>query len=103
MSVLLTLAAEGPNGKFIPADIKELWFGGAAFLIVLGLMVWKLFPVISKALGDRGDRIAAELAAAEKAPGRGRCRDRGSQGPAGQRRRGRSPRSSPTPRPRPSG
>lgn len=67
MSLLYTLAAEGPNGKFIPSDIKELYYGGAAFLIVAGLMVWKLAPVISKALGDRGTSVANELAAAEEA------------------------------------
>lgn len=67
MSVLLTLAAEGPNGQFFPSDIKEFYFGGAAFLVVFGVIVWKLFPIISKALADRGERIAAELAAAEQA------------------------------------
>ena len=67
MNLLLILAAEGPNGKFIPSDPKEFWFGGAAFLIVFGLLVWKLFPVINKALADRGERIKAELAAAEEA------------------------------------
>ncbi len=67
MSLLHTLAAEGPNGQFIPSDIKELWFGGAAFLIVLAFMVWKLSPVISKALGDHGEEVASQLAAAEQA------------------------------------
>lgn len=67
MSTLVQFAAEGPNGQFFPSDIKEFYFGGLAFLIVFGLLAWKLFPVISKALGERGERIRAELAAAEQA------------------------------------
>ncbi len=67
MSLLHTLAAEGPNGQFFPSDIKEFYYGGIAFLIVAGLMVWKLTPVIKKALGDRGDAVRAELQAAEEA------------------------------------
>ena len=67
MSLWLTLASEGPNGKFIPADPKELYFGAAAFFIVLYFLVTKLFPIINKALGDRGDKVEAELAAAEEA------------------------------------
>lgn len=67
MSQLWIFAAEGPNGQFIPSDVKELYWGGAAFLIVLGLIIWKAVPVLVKALGDRGDSIAAELAAAEEA------------------------------------
>ena len=67
MSWLYTLAAEGPNGKFIPSDIKELYWGGAAFLVVFGLIVWKVFPLINKALADRGESVSAELTAAEEA------------------------------------
>lgn len=67
MSWLYTLAAEGPNGKFIPSDVKELYWGGAAFLIVFGLIVWKVFPLINTALKGRGESVAEELAAAEEA------------------------------------
>jgi len=60
------LAAEGPNGWFLPADPKEFWWATAAFLVVFALMVWKLLPVIRKAMSDRSDRIRGELAAAEQ-------------------------------------
>lgn len=67
MSSLWLLAAEGPNGRFIPSDPKELYFGGAAFLIVLAFMVWKLGPVISSALSANGDKVRAELESADQA------------------------------------
>jgi F-type H+-transporting ATPase subunit b len=67
MNLLHTLAAEGPNGKFLPSDIKEFYYGGIAFLIVAGFMAWKLTPVIKKALDDRGEVVRAELEAAEEA------------------------------------
>ena len=63
---MIVFAAEGPNGWFIPSDIKEFWWGTAAFLVVLALMVWKLLPVVRKAMADRSDRIRDELAAAEQ-------------------------------------
>lgn len=67
MSILYTLAAEGPNGKFLPSDVKEFYYAGAAFLIVAALMAWKLTPVIKKALTDKGTAVAAELEAADAA------------------------------------
>lgn len=67
MNTLFLLAAEGPNGKFIPSDPKELYFGAAAFAIVVVLMVTKLAPVISKALGAKGDQVREDLAAADAA------------------------------------
>lgn len=67
MSTLWILAAEGPNGKFIPGDPKEFWYGGAAFLIVAGLLAWKLSPLISRALAARGESVRTELAAAAAA------------------------------------
>ncbi len=67
MMAFLTFAAEGPNGQFIPSDVKELYFGAAAFAVVLFFLVTKLFPVISKALGAQGDKVKAELEAADAA------------------------------------
>ncbi len=64
---MIMFAAEGPNGWFIPADPKEFYWGGAAFLIVVALMAWKLLPVVRKAMADRSDRIRDELASAEQA------------------------------------
>ncbi len=65
--MIATFAAEGPNGWFFPSDIKEFWWGTAAFLVVLALMAWKLLPVARKAMTVRSDRIRSELAAAERA------------------------------------
>ena len=61
------LAAEGPNYRFIPADIKEFWWSAAAFTIVMVLAVWKLLPVIKTAMSDRSDRIREEIVQAERA------------------------------------
>jgi len=65
--LLSILAAEGPNGRFIPSDVKEFWWSTAAFLVVLSLILWKLLPVIKKGMADRSDRIRAELVEAERA------------------------------------
>lgn len=60
-------AAEAPNEFFFPGDINEFYWGLAAFIIVFGLLGWKLVPIARKALSDKADRIADELAAAERA------------------------------------
>ena len=67
MNTLLTLASEAPNGKFLPGDMKEFYWGLISFSIVFGLLAWKLFPVIGKALTAKGEAIADQLAAADKA------------------------------------
>ena len=63
----LIFAAEGPNGFWIPGDTREFWWGSAAFLVVVALMVWKLLPLVRKAMSDRSDRIRDDLVAAERA------------------------------------
>lgn len=65
--MLALLAAEGPNGRFLPSDIKEFWWSTAAFLVVLSLLVWKLGPVVKKAMSGRSDRIRQEIVDAERA------------------------------------
>jgi F-type H+-transporting ATPase subunit b len=66
-AALFVLAAEAPNGKFLPGDIKEFYWGSISFVIVFGLLAWKVFPLVGKALGDKANRIEAELSAAEEA------------------------------------
>ena len=61
------LAAEGPNGRFLPSDIKEFWWSAAAFFVVLLLLIWKLLPVIKDAMAARSDRIREEIVEAERA------------------------------------
>lgn len=61
------LAAEKPNGFWIPGDPKEFWWGLAAFLIVVALLWWKVLPLFKQGLATRADRIEEQLAAADKA------------------------------------
>lgn len=69
--VVFAAEAEGggvePNGKWIPHDIKEFYWGGTAFLIVFGLLAWKLGPVIKKALNDGQQAAIDEATSADKA------------------------------------
>ena len=51
--MLSILAAEGPNYRFLPADIKEFWWSAGAFCIVMALLVWKVLPLAKKGLADR--------------------------------------------------
>lgn len=61
------LAAEGPNGMFLPSDIKEFWWSSAAFTVVMVLAAWKLLPVIKQGLSGRSERIQDEIVASERA------------------------------------
>ena len=67
MNVLNVLAAEEPNGVHLAGDINEVYWGSIAFFIVAGLLVWKVGPLITKAMRDRTARIEAELADARSA------------------------------------
>ncbi|MEQ8840559.1 MAG: hypothetical protein RIB98_06230 [Acidimicrobiales bacterium] len=58
------LAAEGPNGYFIPSDINELYWGSLSFGIIFVIFLWKGVPAISKAMKARTAGIEAELAGA---------------------------------------
>ena len=61
------LAAEGPNGMFLPADIKEFWWSAAAFTIVMLLMIRKVLPAVKKGMTDRSAGIRDGLVDAERA------------------------------------
>jgi F-type H+-transporting ATPase subunit b len=67
MTVLL--AAEDPSQSIHPIfpELKEIIWGGLAFLIIAGLLVKLAGPSIKKALADRTARIQAELDAAQAA------------------------------------
>jgi F-type H+-transporting ATPase subunit b len=67
MIAIYQLAAEGPNGRHIPADPNEVYWGSLAFFVVIGLAIWKVGPVAAQALRDRTARIEAELASAKAA------------------------------------
>ncbi|MDW3178113.1 MAG: hypothetical protein R8J94_12050 [Acidimicrobiia bacterium] len=60
------IAAEGPNGMFLPSDIKEFWWSAAAFTVVFVLIIWKLLPVIKQGMADRSAAIRDGLVEAER-------------------------------------
>ena len=60
---LLAILAAG-NGYQIPHDPREMYWGSAAFFIVVGLIWWKGAPAIKRGLASRTERIEAELAEA---------------------------------------
>lgn len=66
MSYRITvLAAEEGNDAILPHDLNEVWWGIFAFVIIFGAL-WKFgYPPAKKALIERRERIAAELAEAE--------------------------------------
>jgi F-type H+-transporting ATPase subunit b len=64
---LLVLAAKEPTGWLLSGDMNKVYWLGAAFLVVLGLYLWKGLAPTKAALKARTERIAAELAAAEQA------------------------------------
>lgn len=70
MEFINQLAAEGPNGMHWPADINEVYWGTIAFLVIVGLAVWKGGPAIQQSLRDRTAGIEAELADAKAARAR---------------------------------
>jgi len=56
---------EAPS-PIIP-ELDEIIWGGGAFLVLFGFMVWKGFPAVQGAMDARADKIAADLDAADKA------------------------------------
>lgn len=67
MPIAFLLASEGPNGKIIPADFNEVIWSSLAFLLVVGLIVWKGGPAIKNMWNARIDRLKGELETAEAA------------------------------------
>ncbi len=67
IATVSVIAAEGPNGRFFPGDIYEFWWGLLAFLVVFGLLAWKVLPLAKEALNKGQADAVAEGAAAEKA------------------------------------
>ena len=61
----LEACLEAPN-PILP-ELNEIIWGGAAFLILLVVMVKKGFPAVKGAMDARADRIQADLDAAETA------------------------------------
>jgi F-type H+-transporting ATPase subunit b len=55
---------EAPS-PIIP-ELDEIIWGGGAFLILFGFMVWKGMPAVQGAMSDRSEKIASDLDAAEQ-------------------------------------
>lgn len=60
-------AAEEPNSWLLPGDINEVYWGSAAFFIVVGLFVWKGLGPTKAFFANRSKGIEDDLAAAERA------------------------------------
>ncbi len=68
MLAALILSVEDVKAKNpILPEGKEIFWAVIAFAIVFGLLAWKAWPAIKKALKDREDRIRGDLERAEHA------------------------------------
>ena len=65
--MLNILAAEGPNGRWIPSDVNEFYWGAAAFTVIVVLFIWKGLPAVRQMFADQTASVEAELAAAAAA------------------------------------
>ena len=64
----VVVAAESVKAKNpIVPEGKEIFWGAICFAIVFGILAWKAWPAIKKAIQDREDRIKADLERAESA------------------------------------
>lgn len=61
----LLLAAEEPNSVHLPGDINEVYWGAAAFIVIVAVLIKLAGPAVAKALRKRTDDIRAELEAAD--------------------------------------
>lgn len=71
MLYLLAAEAEGvvhhDNGVHLAGDLKEVYWGSAAAIVLFGLISWKFGPAIKKMVASRPERIQSELEAAKAA------------------------------------
>lgn len=62
------LAAEGPNGWWLPGGVwTEVIWASLAFAAVMAFFFWKGWGPLKAAIAGRSDRIREELAIAERA------------------------------------
>ncbi|MEL7155110.1 MAG: F0F1 ATP synthase subunit B [Actinomycetota bacterium] len=64
--MLNLLAAEAPNGVHIPGDVNEVYWGTAAFLVLVVLFIRYGIGPVRTAMRRRTERIEAELADARR-------------------------------------
>ena len=65
--MLNILAAETPNGRWIPSDVNEFYWGAAAFTVIVVLFIWKGLPAVRQMFADQTASVESELAAAAAA------------------------------------
>ncbi len=61
----LTVLAVGDNGVHLAGDLKEVYWGSAAFAVLVILFLWKGLGPIKENLRGRTERIRSELADAQ--------------------------------------
>ncbi len=57
---------QSAQNPIIP-EVNEIIWGGIAFVVLLALMQWKLFPAVRRAMDRRSEKIRSDLDAAEQA------------------------------------
>ncbi|MGF1596450.1 MAG: hypothetical protein ACFCVK_05895 [Acidimicrobiales bacterium] len=60
--MLYLFAAEGPNGRHIPGDVNEVYWGSLAFVVIVAVLVRFAGAPATKAFRARTERIEAQLA-----------------------------------------
>ena len=60
MSILVLLAAEGPNNPILPATTEVLW-GSLAFFVLVVLMTKLAYPAVKGAMDDRTEHIRSAI------------------------------------------
>ena len=74
LAQIQVIAAEGPNGKFIPSDPKEMYWAIAAFAVIFFFFVRKGLPLIKEALSKGQAAAVADATAAEAAVAESRAK-----------------------------
>lgn len=74
LAQIQVIAAEGPNGKFIPSDPKEMYWAIAAFAVIFFFFVRKGLPLIKEALTKGQADAVADATAAEAAVAESRAK-----------------------------
>lgn len=65
--MLNLLAAEGPNGSWIPSDVNEFYWGAAAFSVIFILFLVKGLPAIKTMMQGQTAAVETQLADAAQA------------------------------------
>ncbi|MEO0587667.1 MAG: hypothetical protein AAF078_08510 [Planctomycetota bacterium] len=65
--MLNLLAAEGPNGSWIPSDVNEFYWGALAFTVIVILFLAKGLGPVKALFAKQTADVEAELAAAAQA------------------------------------